>query len=435
MDEAFDRYLKLLGQTEWAPYPQLLRYQRRLLEHLVRHAHANIPFYRDRLACLFTADGSVDLSRWSRVPILTRAEATAHASEMRAPQLPDSHGPIEEFQTSGSSGVPLKFTVDHPARIAYNAAFTRAARWFGADTSRPLAQIRVYRTGFIPRYPDGASSQGWSRADLAAETHQLDLRTPVEQQLEWLSRKACPYLATSPSSAMALAYAATPAQARDLGLKLIFSIGETVTARAREIVADRLGARLVGIYSCEEIGTIATECPAAPHYHQVIENALVEMIAEDGGPAAPGQPGRVLVTGLNNYATPFIRYDVGDTAMAGLGPCGCGRSLPVISQVLGRTRNAFVFKDGKRVWLRIWDERAIQACVPCRELQMVQLDHERLELRYVPDGSGRAPDHAGLAAFVRDKIHPSARLTLVAMEAIPRGPGGKLDPFISMVPD
>jgi phenylacetate-CoA ligase len=94
-----------------------------------------------------------------------------------------------------------------------------------------------------------------------------------------------------------------------------------------------------------------------------------------------------------------------------------------------------VFKDGKRVWLRIWDERAIQACVPCRELQMVQLDHERLELRYVPDGSGRAPDHAGLAAFVRDKIHPSARLTLVAMEAIPRGPGGKLDPFISMVPD
>src|SRR3954447_20010496 len=116
MDEVFDRYLKVLGQTEWAPYSQLLRYQQGLLERLVRHTHANIPFYRDRLASLFTADGGVDLSRWSSVPILTRAEATTHASEMRALQLPDSHGPIQEFQTSGSSGAALKFTVDHPAR-------------------------------------------------------------------------------------------------------------------------------------------------------------------------------------------------------------------------------------------------------------------------------------------------------------------------------
>jgi phenylacetate-CoA ligase len=122
-------------------------------------------------------------------------------------------------------------------------------------------------------------------------------------------------------------------------------------------------------------------------------------------------------------------------AVPALGPCICGRSLPVISQVLGRTRNAFVFKDGRRVWLRAWDERAIQACVPCREMQLVQLDHEGFELRYVPDDSGRAPDRAGLDAFVRDKLHPSAAVTLTAMDAIPRGPGGKLDPFISMVTD
>jgi phenylacetate-CoA ligase len=435
MDEVFDRYLKLLGRTEWAPYPQLLRYQQGLLERLVRHAHTQVPFYRNRLACLFTGGGEVDLSRWRDVPILTRAEATAHADSMRALQLPESHGPIQEFQTSGSSGVPLKFTVDSPARIAYNAALTRLARWFGADTSRPLAQIRVFRTGEMPRYPDGMSSKGWSNADPDTDVYGLDLRTPVEQQVEWLLRRKCPYLMTLPSNAMALAYAITPAQARELGIEIVFSISETVTAQAREVVAQRLGARLVGIYSCEEVGTIAMECPAAPHYHEASENVLVEIIADDGRPPAAGQPGRVLVTGLNNYATPFIRYDIGDTATAALGPCSCGRSLPVIPQILGRTRNAFVFKDGKRVWLRAWDERAIQACVPCRELQMVQLDHERFELRYVPDGSDRAPDRAGLDAFVRDKIHPRAEVALMPMDTIPRGPGGKLDPFISMVTD
>lgn len=435
MDEVFNRYLKVLGQTEWAPYPRLLRYQQGLLDRLVRHAHANVPFYRDRLAGLFAADGNVDLARWSDVPILSRAEATAHADEMRAPQLPDGFGPIREFQTSGSSGVPLKFTVDAPARTAYNAALTRLARWHSADTSRPLAQIRIYRSGTVPLYPEGRSSNGWSRADSSSAVYGLDMRTPVEQQLEWLLRKKCSYLTTLPSNAMAIAYAATPAQARELGLDIVFSISETVVIRARELVAERLGARLVGIYSCEEVGVIAAECPAAPHYHTVPENVLVEVVAEDGSPAPAGQPGRVLVTGLCNYATPFIRYDIGDAAIPALGACGCGRSLPVLSQVLGRTRNAFVLKDGKRVWLRIWDEQALQACVPCRELQMVQLDHERFELRYVPDGSNRTADRASLDAYVRNKIHPSAEVTLVPMEAIPRGPGGKFDPFISRVAD
>jgi phenylacetate-CoA ligase len=435
MDEVFDRYLKLLGKTEWAPYPQLLRYQQGLLERLVQHGHANVPFYRDRLACLLTGDGSIDLSRWREVPILTRADATAHTDQMRARELPESYGPIQEFQTSGSSGVPLRFSVDAPARTAYNATLTRLARWFGVDTSRPLAQIRVFRTGETPRYPDGISSKGWSRAHPNADVHNLDLRTPVEQQIDWLLRQKCPYLMTLPSNATAIAYAATPAQARALEIEIIFSISETVVSRARKLVAERLGARLVGIYSCEEVGMMATECPAAAHYHEATENVLVEIVDDDGRPAAAGQPGRVLVTGLSNYATPFIRYDIGDTAMAALGPCSCGRSLPVISQVLGRTRNAFVFKDGKRVWLRIWDEKAIQACVPCRELQMVQLDHEKFELRYVPDGSNRVPDRAGLDTFVREKLHPSAKVALVPMETIPRGPGGKLDPFISMVTD
>jgi phenylacetate-CoA ligase len=255
----------------------------------------------------------------------------------------------------------------------------------------------------------------------------------VEQQLEWLLRRKCPYLMTLPSNAMALAYAATPAQARDLGIEIIFSISETVVSGARELIAERLRARLVGIYSCEEVGYIATECPAAPHYHTVTENALVEIVADDGSPTAGGQPGRVLVTGLCNHATPFIRYDIGDVAIPALGPCSCGRSLPVIAQVVGRTRNAFVFKDGKRVWLRIWDEQAMKACVPCREMQMVQVEHQRLELRYVPDGSGRPADRAGLDAYVRSRIHPNAEVILTPVEAIPRGPGGKFDPFISMV--
>jgi phenylacetate-CoA ligase len=208
-----------------------------------------------------------------------------------------------------------------------------------------------------------------------------------------------------------------------------------VLPRARELVAERLGAKLAGIYSCEEIGFIATQCPDTPGYHIVAENTHVELLRDDGRPASPGEIGQVVVTGLYNYAMPFIRYAIGDVAIAAEGPCACGRGLPVLAQILGRTRNAFVFEDGKRVWLRINDAQAIGEFVPFREFQMVQTDRRQIEFRYIPDGSGRAPDLAGLDALVRTRIHPSAAIKLIPMQAITRGPGGKLEPFITLVAD
>jgi phenylacetate-CoA ligase len=434
MTEAFGRYLTALARTEWLPPHQLVAYQRQLLERLVRHASNQVPFYRDRLGCLFARDGSIDFSRWHEVPILERADVIAHGAEMRTRDLSPLYGDIVELRTSGTTGIPLHHVANRLVIVAANAAMARMVRWFGLDTSRPLASIRVYTRGASPSYPDGVVSAGWNAASPQAASYGLELRTPVAQQLEWLARRGAPYLMTAPSNALALAYAATPDEARDLGIEFIFGFGETVSPHARELVAQRLRARLAGFYSCEEIGFIATECNAAPHYHVVAENAVVDIVGPAGRPAAAGEVGRVVVTGLYNYAMPFIRYAVGDAASWAATPCRCGRSLPVIAQVEGRTRSAFVFRDGKRMWPRLWDARAIGAFVPFREFQMVQIDREHIEFRYVPDGSGRAVDTAGLAAFVREKIHPSVEMILLPLEHIPRAPGGKFEQFLSRVP-
>jgi phenylacetate-CoA ligase len=282
-------------------------------------------------------------------------------------------------------------------------------------------------------YPDGAIQEGWSAANPEATAFALEMKTPVAQQLEWLARRKAPYLLTQPSNALALALAATPDAARGLGIEFVFGIGETVSDSTRDMVAKRLGARLAGIYSCEEIGIIATECPAAPHYHVVAENAVVDIVGGDGRPAAPGELGRVVLTGLYNYAMPFIRYAIGDVASWSAAACRCGRSLPVIAEVQGRTRSAFVFRDGRRVWPRDKEAREMQAFVPSCQLQMVQLDCDRIELRYVPDGSGRALDIAGLAAFARGIFHPSVEIVLVPLDTMPRGPGGKFEQFVSQV--
>ena len=353
---------------------------------------------------------------------------------MRPAQLPQSYGEVTEIRTSGSVGAPLSIATNRLAHVAANAAMTRLARWWNADTSRQLARLRFYKND-PPQYPEGRNGKGWSYADLEAETYDLDLRTPVAQQLEWLERKGAPYLVTAPSNALSLAYAATPEQSKRLAIELIFSTGETVLPNARQVVAEKLNARMAAIYSCEEVGTIATQCPAADGYHIVVENAFVEILREDGFPAAPGEVGKVVVTGFYNYAMPFIRYAIGDVAIISDSPCKCGRSLPVLAQVVGRTRCAFVFEDGTRVWPRGSDALAMRSYVPHREFQMVQLDRRRIEFRYVPEAAGQLPDLEGLNAFIRRRLHATVEIAAIPMEAIPRGMGGKIESFVSLVAD
>jgi phenylacetate-CoA ligase len=433
MNVIFDQFMKTLQQTEWGSSSRLVEYQEGLIANLVNHAYQNVPFYRNRLACLYDADGRIDHSRWNNVPIVSRVEAAACAASMRAPRLGGVHGDVTEVRTSGSTGAPLSIASTMLNWLAANASRTRMASWWGLDTSRPLARIRVYRQD-PPVYPEGRDDTCWSYDNPEASTFNLDLRTPVEQQIEWLLRKKAPYLATSPSNAMALAYAVTPDQARELGIEFIFGVGETVLSDARELVQERLGARMGALYSCEEVGTIATQCPHSDGYHVVVENTLVEILNADGSKSKPGEVGQVVLTGFYNYAMPFIRYAIGDVAVFADAPCPCGRSLPLVAQVLGRTRCAFVFSDGTRVWPRAWDARAVAGFVGCKEFQMVQVDHRRIELRYIADSDASCPsDPAGLQAYVRDKFHPSAEVVLIQLEAIPRGPGGKFEPFMSLV--
>ena len=232
---------------------------------------------------------------------------------------------------------------------------------------------------------------------------------------------------------MALADAITSKLGRELGIEMVFAIAETVPDGARELIAERLGARLAGIYACQEIGAIASECKTAPHYHVAAENALVEIVDENGRDVALGERGRVVITGLYNYAMPYIRYAIGDVAVAGASPCGCGRSLPMIERVEGRyampSFSGMAHASGRAAGSRA----KCVAFVPFQQYQMVQLDHERIEFRYIPDGSGREPDLAGLSAYARKMMHPSVEMTVVAMDALPRGPSGKFEDFMSLV--
>ncbi len=137
------------------------------------------------------------------------------------------------------------------------------------------------------------------------------------------------------------------------------------------------------------------------------------------------------MTSLYNFAMPFIRYAVGDFAIAADGPCGCGRTLPRLAEIIGRARNIFVFPDGTQH--SPWKFRgAFKGLLSATQIQIVQTQRDVIELRYIPDGD-MPPDQDAIAKAGREKIHRDITVRAVAVADIPRSASGKIEDCISLV--
>jgi phenylacetate-CoA ligase len=185
-------------------------------------------------------------------------------------------------------------------------------------------------------------------------------------------------------------------------------------------------------YASEESGQMATRCPHSGQYHVAVESVLMEVLRPDDTPAEPGEIGRIVVTSLYNYALPLIRYEQDDLAEMPIEPCGCGRNLPTVKRILGRTRDMFVMPNGDRVFFRL-SPSTMLALLPAIQCQAIQTVRDCVEIRYVWDGSDRVPDEAGLQAHIHKVIGPGIGLRIVQVDKIGRSPGGKFREFMSLV--
>ncbi len=215
-------------------------------------------------------------------------------------------------------------------------------------------------------------------------------------------------------------------------LKLIRSISETLSPRLREDASQYLGARIADNYSSQEAGIIAVQCPDSAKYHVMSESLIVEVTGDDGRAVAEGETGRVVLTDLHNFATPLIRYDIGDYAQRG-GACSCGRGLPTLERVLGRERNLILMPDGTRHWPLVGFAR-FRDVAPIAQYQLIQTARESIEVRLVAEAPLTPAQQSDLGAVIHEALGFPFALSFVYFDAkIPAGPRGKFEEFVCAV--
>jgi len=284
--------------------------------------------------------------------------------------------------------------------------------------------------------PDGRRFAHWNPlTNLLVETGPASLLSLIAshaEQKEWLLREDPTYLITHPTNVDGLARVFAEDGARPRNLREIGTMGEVLAPRTRRLAREVLGVPLCDIYSCREIGSLALQCPHHEHYHVAAENVLLEVLHEDGRPCGPGEVGTVVVTHLHNFATPFVRYALGDFAEVGE-PCDCGRGLPVLRQIMGRKRNMLVRPDGSTYWPAVGMDQ-VNRIVPCLQVQIVQTRVDALEVRVVPRGKVTAEQREAVVARLHYIFGYPYAIELVVVDEIPRGKGGKHEDFMSLLP-
>jgi phenylacetate-CoA ligase len=314
------------------------------LRNLIKHVTERSPFWRKRIGGRKLFGLAL-----SSLPILERGTVVKQIADEGPLLRPSDHIAVNDSSTSGSSGVPVKFFAS-----AMNARYNQVrsiAQYFLEERDLKLNRVQI---DFSPHLDKGALKVTRSEAWLGAlssffgcgsnkviEYFDPDMRRFRED----LERDPIGYLVTAQWTLQTLLQSVDLATLKRAGLRMWVSVADAVDPGLRDALTSE-GIPVRSTYSAQEVGPIGFECQhSSGNYHVATSNVLVEVDSDESYLLGSHRLGRVLVTHLHSYATPFIRYDIGDLAVLSA-ECSCGHRGPTLSNVYGRGRNLLKHKDG-----------------------------------------------------------------------------------------
>ena len=330
---------EMLDRSQWLAPETVKELQDAKLRRLVDHAYRHVAFYREAMDGFGVRPEQIQtLEDLRQLPLLSKQDVREH---LYFDLMSDNHRKkdVHRIATSGSTGEPLTCWVDRHQLEMRWAATLRSQEWtgyrFGDRSVRLWHQtINMDRVQVIKEKLDS-----WLCRRRLVPVFELD--SDGVHAMEQVIRRHRPSLVDGYAESLHhLAASGLDPSLRSVGIRGIMSSAQTLDERSREAIEKGFGTRVFDKYGAREFSGIAYECEYHAGHHVVAECCHVEILT-DGKPAKPGELGEVVVTDLNNYVMPFIRYRLGDLAYAvdNSERCACGRGLPRIGAVEGRVQS------------------------------------------------------------------------------------------------
>lgn len=332
-----------LEETQWWNRDRIEALQLQRLRALLVQAGTHVPYYRDTFQQIgFNPSDFNSIQQLQQLPLLTKSIIRANLERLKSAQA----GQLIQYSTGGSSGEPLLFFVGLD-RVSHDvAAKWRATRWWDVDIGDP--EIVIWGSPIEL----GAQDRVRIWRDRLMRSTLLSAFEMTETNLDTYLQRI---RASKPKMVFGYPYSITLIAKRaeqtgvrldDLGVKVVFVTSEYLHDHQRETISRVFGCKVANGYGGRDAGFISHECPAGG-MHLTSEDLIVELLDDAGQPVPDGNPGEVVVTHFFSGDFPFIRYRTGDIAVMDTQACPCGRGLPLLKEIQGRTNDFLLALDGK----------------------------------------------------------------------------------------
>ena len=427
------QYRAELEASQWLTSNEIHAIQWDKLGKLLAHAYQQVPYWREtfKTAGLQPQD-ITSYADFRQLPLLSREIIEPNLPRMLAEEYKDR---LWLKRTGGSTGEPLTFYYDNVSYQHRVAISKRGYGWAHCEDGR--RQFHLW----------GMAEHRMSRLEgIKTNLHRALLRHKYfdcyqfndARKLECLRRMnrfKPKVIVAYPGALYRLARFI-----ENNNLELTFTPDSIIAAAEKIFDAQRatiekvFKARTYNSYGSREFMLMAMECEAHDGLHVCSENILLEVIGEDGQPVSPGEQGEIVITDLHNYSMPFIRYRIGDQAIQDdpVNGCPCGRGLPKIKDVTGRTLDIIRLPDGNEIPGEFF-VRFIGRNPGVSQFRVTQYALDQLIVELVVDDQFTRQILAGIKENVNKILGDSVELKYRIVDKLQTTPTGKFRVTISFV--
>lgn len=372
--EEFDR-------TQFYSKVELEAYQEEKLQLLIKHAYGSVPFYRDIFDKNKLKPSDIrKIDDLQKLPVLEKEVLRSNVDKL----LSTVNSNFRMRTTGGSTGVPLTIANSYDAGIIESALYFRYLRWLGYEWGDRILQL----WGEHPLESKMKKYRKRLRRNLYNTTFYNTYLLNTKIYDEIIQR-----LVTVPPKvirgyASSIYYLASNVLEHGLKLQInaVSTTAEKLFKFQRNIIEKAFGKNIFDQYGCGETNSIAFECEKHNGLHVASEHVVLEIVNDCG---QSSERGNVIVTNLDNYAMPLIRYKNGDIASRSQVICDCKRELPLLKEIEGRVYDFIEGPDGRKIHAGFFDDIFLDLDIgrkySVKEFRVVQENINRLAVEFVTE--------------------------------------------------
>jgi phenylacetate-CoA ligase len=430
------RLLGHLEQIQWLDRERTIALREERLARLLAHAYNHVPYYKGILSKAgVIQNGALRLENFSSVPLLDKTLIRCHHDELKSDDLLKRKW--YENTSGGSTGEPVRFVQDKAFYEISGAVKMLDDLWSGyAPGENKIVLWGSERDIFAGREKLKTRLGRRLRGELWFNAFRM---TPSQM-------RRCVEQINISQPVQILAYAESIYELSRFidqeGLSVhspgaIMATAGVLQTPMRETIERVFKSRVFNRYGSREVGDIACECSHHKGLHVTMPVQYLEVLRKDGTEATPGETGEIVITNLTNYAMPLIRYRIGDMGTVAAETCTCGRGWSMLQNIVGRTSDTFLTKDGSIIhgeyfthlfYFKDW----------IRKFQLIQEDYDRIHiaiaLQQVPDSQNAStPDMSEITSKIRFLMGSNCDVSYTFVDDIAPTPSGKFRYTISKI--